>query len=170
MRRPQLSSSCPREQSIPRGQTSQHTPQKAIVRPEQPTLNEQHTTTEQRTPAEQRTSIEHQTLTESSLTPANENAWIVGSTHSDGRLRVDVIDDILEPSNTCAHKITAIIYERLEPTGFNWKTVTNVTQDFYFEEFKKYFVWRPQLSDRVLFDAWLKSARRRYSDICYSAR
>lgn len=42
----------------------------------------------------------------------------------------------LEPSNTCSHKITNIIYERLEPNGFNWKAVSEETKAFYFEEFK----------------------------------
>ncbi|KAL8119604.1 hypothetical protein AgCh_016925 [Apium graveolens] len=51
-------------------------------------------------------------------------------------MRVDVMDKVLEPSNTCSHKITNIMYERLEPTGFNWKAVSKETKDFYFEEFK----------------------------------
>lgn len=181
MRRSQFFLSSRREQSSTGEQTSQNAPQEAL-RSEQRTLNEQRALTdqsapteqrtlnEQRAPTEQRILTEHPNLNESSLTASNENAWIVGSTHSDGRVRVDVIDNILEPSNKCAHKITDIIYERLEPVGYNWKSVTNMTQDFYFEEFKKYFVWKPQLSDRVLRDAWLKSARIRYADICCSAR
>lgn len=31
-------------------------------------------------------------------------------------------------------------------------------------------MWKPQLSDRVLHNAWLKSLRVRYADICCSAR
>lgn len=42
----------------------------------------------------------------------------------------------LEPSNTCSQKITNIMYERLEPTGFYWKEVSKETKDFYFDEFK----------------------------------
>ncbi|KAK1362156.1 hypothetical protein POM88_046630 [Heracleum sosnowskyi] len=62
------------------------------------------------------------------------------------------------------------IYERLEPSGFNWKSVSDVTKKFYFEEFKKYFVWRSELSEEVVYDAWLSSARLRYSEICCCAR
>lgn len=60
------------------------------------------------------------------------------------------------------------MYERLEPTGFNWKKVSVETKQFYFEEFKKWVVWRQE--DNVIYEAWLKSASRRYSNICCEAR
>ncbi|KAL8089647.1 hypothetical protein AgCh_039218 [Apium graveolens] len=50
--------------------------------------------------------------------------------------------------------------------GFNWKAVSKETKAFYFEEFKKYFIWKPELSDNVVQDAWLQNARTRYSNLC----
>uniref|UniRef100_A0A161ZJB1 Uncharacterized protein n=1 Tax=Daucus carota subsp. sativus TaxID=79200 RepID=A0A161ZJB1_DAUCS len=70
---------------------------------------------------------------------ANESAdegWVVGSMHNDGRLRIEVISGLLEPSGACSRAITDSISERQDPTGFNWKVVSKEVKDFYFEEFK----------------------------------
>ncbi|KAK1370788.1 hypothetical protein POM88_036880 [Heracleum sosnowskyi] len=72
---------------------------------------------------------------ESSLI-TNNDVWEVGTMHTDGRLRIEVIKGLLEPSCKCSHQITNIMHERLEPTGFTWKTVSKDTKEFYFEEFK----------------------------------
>lgn len=60
------------------------------------------------------------------------------------------------------------MYERLEPRGFTWKEVSKEAKQFYFEEFKKWFVWRQP--DNVIFAAWLKSAAQRYTDLRSNAR
>ncbi|KAL8107950.1 hypothetical protein AgCh_024382 [Apium graveolens] len=87
--------------------------------------------------------------------------WSIGSTHMDGRIRVAVVDNVLEPSNQCSSQIRKTLYERLEPTGYNWKSVSKETKYFYFEEFKL---------DTTLYRGWLGSARRKYSKICSVAR
>ncbi|XP_074347378.1 uncharacterized protein LOC141686228 [Apium graveolens] len=60
------------------------------------------------------------------------------------------------------------MYERLEPEGYNWKSISKETQDFYFEGFKKYFVWK-QL-DAVVYRGWLITAQKKYSELCSVAR
>lgn len=102
-----------------------------------------------------------------SLTAANES-WKVGSMHDDGRLRIEVVGGLLEPSGKCSRVITENIYERVEATGFNWKEVSKETKTFYFEEFKKSFVWRQE--DKQIYRAWVRKASRRYSNFCSDAR
>ncbi|XP_074328062.1 uncharacterized protein LOC141665973 [Apium graveolens] len=83
--------------------------------------------------------------------------------HRDGRVRVEVIDDVLEPSYECSARIRKIFYQNLEPGGYNWKSVSQETQRFYFEEFKKFFVWKQE--DCIINDGWLANARRKYSEV-----
>ncbi|XP_074352525.1 uncharacterized protein LOC141691660 [Apium graveolens] len=118
-------------------------------------------------PNSSNSTTEHHSSREETLV-RTVNVWEVGSVHSNGRLQVEVIKGVLEPSNLCSHKITDIMYERLEPTGFTWKKVSAGTKQFYFEEFKKWFVWRQE--DNLVYRAWFKSASRRYSTICCEAR
>ncbi|KAK1402917.1 hypothetical protein POM88_002522 [Heracleum sosnowskyi] len=94
--------------------------------------------------------------------------WKVGTMHDDGRIRVEVIEGVLEPSNKCSKQTSSIMFERLEPKGFTWKLVSNDTKLFYFEEFKKYFIWRQ--SDDLVYQAWLQSASHRYKDLRSRAR
>ncbi|KAL1805668.1 hypothetical protein ACET3Z_028736 [Daucus carota] len=103
--------------------------------------------------------------------PANESAdpyWEVGSMHDDGRMRIEVICGLLEPSGRCARVITDSISERQDPDGFNWKAVSKEVKAFYFDEFKKSCVWRQD--DKVIYKAWAKKAATRYSNFCCDAR
>ncbi|KAK1374060.1 hypothetical protein POM88_030253 [Heracleum sosnowskyi] len=74
----------------------------------------------------------------------------------------------LEPSFDISSRNRLIFYERLEPTGYNWKSISEETQNFYFEEFKKYFAWKQ--SDAVIYKGWLANARRKYSEFVSVAR
>ncbi|KAK1361058.1 hypothetical protein POM88_045532 [Heracleum sosnowskyi] len=60
------------------------------------------------------------------------------------------------------------MHERLEPKGFSWKSVSKDTKQFYFEEFKKWFVWRQE--DNLVYEAWQKRAADRYKDLRSRAR
>ncbi|KAL8113481.1 hypothetical protein AgCh_020701 [Apium graveolens] len=108
-------------------------------------------------------------VNESSTHP-HGHVWEIGSTHSDGHMHVDVMDKVLEPSNTCSHKITNIMYERLEPTRFNWKAVSKETKDFYFEEFKAKELKRKPHPGEVFkhthFKAgkWVEEKRKSYNN------
>ncbi|KAK1365020.1 hypothetical protein POM88_040581 [Heracleum sosnowskyi] len=75
-----------------------------------------------------------------SSTSVINGTWKVGTIHDDGRIRVEVIEGVLEPSNNCSKQITNIMHERLEPKGFAWKSVSKDTKQFYFEEFKKWYM------------------------------
>ncbi|KAK1354065.1 hypothetical protein POM88_047321 [Heracleum sosnowskyi] len=100
---------------------------------------------------------------------ANDNVrWNFGSTQRDGRIRVEVFKEVLEPSFDISSRNRLIFYERLEPTGYNWKSISEETQNFYFEEFKKYFAWKQ--SDAVIYKGWLANARRKYSEFVSVAR
>ncbi|KAK1357992.1 hypothetical protein POM88_051248 [Heracleum sosnowskyi] len=66
------------------------------------------------------------------------------------------------------HQITNIMHERLEPTGYTWKTVSKDTKEFYFEEFKKWFVWKQP--DNIMYKAFFKNAAIRYKDLRSRAR
>ncbi|KAK1394071.1 hypothetical protein POM88_013127 [Heracleum sosnowskyi] len=104
-----------------------------------------------------------------SSTAANDNVcWNMGSTQRDGRIRIEVIEKRLEPSFDCSTKIREIMFENLEPTGYNWKSLSEETKKIYFEEFKKYFVWRQ--SDAIIYKAWLSSVRTKYSEFVSIAR
>ncbi|KAK1370791.1 hypothetical protein POM88_036883 [Heracleum sosnowskyi] len=104
---------------------------------------------------------------ESSLI-TNNDVWEVGTMHTDGRLHIEVIKGLLEPSCKCSHQITNIMHERLEPTGFTWKTVSKDTKEFYFEEFKKWFVWKQP--DNIMYKAFFKNVEIRYKDLRSRAR
>lgn len=88
--------------------------------------------------------------------------------HTDGRLRIEVIEEMLEPSSKCSRRITNIIHERLEPKGFTWKEVSKATKEFYFEEFKKWFVWTQP--DNIIYEGFMKNAAIRYKDLRSRAR
>ncbi|KAK1402955.1 hypothetical protein POM88_002560 [Heracleum sosnowskyi] len=104
-----------------------------------------------------------------SSTAANDNVcWNMGSTQKDGRIRIEVIEKRLEPSFDCSTKIREIMFENLEPTGYNWKSLSEETKKFYFEEFKKHSVWRQ--SDAIIYKSWLSSARTKYSEFVSVAR
>ncbi|KAK1404066.1 hypothetical protein POM88_003671 [Heracleum sosnowskyi] len=128
-------------------QTQQLTQQRTPRTPEltqhsTPEMSQHHTPdqTPQNTP---RQTPDPNTSGESSTSVIN-GAWKVGTMHDDGRIRVEVIEGVLEPSNKCSTQITSIMHERLEPKGFAWKSVSKDTKKFYFEEFKKWFILSPE--------------------------
>ncbi|KAK1377633.1 hypothetical protein POM88_024377 [Heracleum sosnowskyi] len=142
-------------------QTQHRTPEPELTQQNMPEnmLNQTPQNTPQQTP-------EQNTPDESSLVSSND-VWKVGTMHTDGRLRVEVIEKLLEPSCKCSHKIIIIMYERLEPTGFTWKEVSKDTKQFYYEEFKKWFVRRQP--DNIIYEGWSKNAAIRYKDLRGSA-
>ncbi|KAK1401042.1 hypothetical protein POM88_000647 [Heracleum sosnowskyi] len=85
---------------------------------------------------------------------ADSGVWKVGSMHNDGRLQVEIIRGVLQPSGKCSSMTSGIMYERLEPRGFTWKEVSEETKKFYFEEFKKYVVLREPEHLVIRQDLW----------------
>ncbi|KAK1359004.1 hypothetical protein POM88_043478 [Heracleum sosnowskyi] len=148
-------------------QTQQPTQQRTPRTPEltqhsTPEMSQHHTPdqTPQNTP---RQTPDPDTSSESSTSIIN-GAWKVGTMHDDGCIRVKVIEGV----GSCSTQITSIMHERLEPKGFAWKSVSKDAKKFYFEEFKKWFVWRQE--DNLVYEAWQKSAAYRYKDLRSRAR
>ncbi|KAK1401363.1 hypothetical protein POM88_000968 [Heracleum sosnowskyi] len=99
---------------------------------------------------------------------ADSGVWKVGLMHNGGWLQVEIICGVLQPSGKCSSMTSGIMYERLEPRGFTLKEVSEETKKFYFEEFKKYVVWREP--EHLVYAAWLKSAPQRYTNLRCKAR
>ncbi|KAK1352048.1 hypothetical protein POM88_053762 [Heracleum sosnowskyi] len=167
----QSGQSTPNESRQLTAQSRQHTPE-AQSRQLQHTpeaQSRQHTIGAQSEPVENTPTPSHPSILNVSSKAANGYVrWDIGLEQGDGRVRLEVIKGTLEPSNVCSKRNRLIMYERLEPTGYNWKCVSKETKDFYFEEFKKYFVWRQ--SDAVIYKGWLANARRKYSEVVSIAR
>ncbi|KAK1379848.1 hypothetical protein POM88_026592 [Heracleum sosnowskyi] len=163
--------STPNESRQLTAQSCQHTPE-AQSRQLQHTpeaQSRQHTIDAQSERIENTPTPSHPNILNVSSTSANGYVrWDIGLEQGDGRVRLEVIKGTLEPSNACSKRNRLIMYERLEPTGYNWKCVSKETKDFYFEEFKKYFVWKQ--SDAVIYKGWLANARRKYSEVVSIAR
>ncbi|KAH7691873.1 hypothetical protein IHE45_01G027100 [Dioscorea alata] len=95
------------------------------------------------------------------------------STHDastiDGRMRITVVNGLLEPSSKCSRIITKKFKEKVDFEGYTWKTVTQPIRDFYFEEFRKHFIWDTSLEAQVK-EAWVLKASQRYSDFLRDIR
>ncbi|KAK1398017.1 hypothetical protein POM88_007880 [Heracleum sosnowskyi] len=126
-RSPDQTSQCSHEQ------TSQRSPEQTSQRSQQGTLQPTQHNTPVNTPYNT-PEPKQKTPDESSI--ANNNIWKVGTMHTDGRVRIEVIEGMLEPSSKCSNRITNLLHERLEPKGFTWKEVSKETKEFYFEELK----------------------------------
>ncbi|KAL8108987.1 hypothetical protein AgCh_025181 [Apium graveolens] len=147
-------SSTPNESLHLTAQSRQHTPEPQSRR----------SSDAQSEPDEQTPALSHPSTLNVSSTAANDNlCWNIGFKQRDGRMRVQVIEKTLEPSNNCSARIQKIMYERLELEGYNWKSISEETQSFYFEEFKKYFVWRQ--SGTIIYDGWKDCVRKKYSEL-----
>ncbi|KAK1368068.1 hypothetical protein POM88_034160 [Heracleum sosnowskyi] len=123
-------------------QTQQPTQQRTPRTPEltqhsTPEMSQHHTPdqTPQNTP---RQTPDPDTSGESCTSIIN-GAWKVGTMHDDGRIRVEVIEGVLEPSNKCSTQITSIMHERLEPKGGSFECFhIPMTEDWLEKIFKAY--------------------------------
>ncbi|KAK1385612.1 hypothetical protein POM88_023347 [Heracleum sosnowskyi] len=151
-------------------QTEDHTPDQTLQRtPDQ--IRQQTPLTLQHTPHQTPQQSPRQTTEpnmQNESSGVNTDLWRVGEMHDDGHLQIGVIKRVLEPSGKCSGRTRAIMYEKLEPRGFTWKEVSKETKQFYFEEFKKWFVWRQPYN--VIYAAWLKSVALRFTNLRSNAR
>ncbi|XP_043806327.1 uncharacterized protein LOC122721745 [Manihot esculenta] len=92
----------------------------------------------------------------------------VGGTQS-FRQTISLINNNLHPSEMCSRRITLIVKERLVEEGHCWKTVPNETKEFYWQEFKKYFLWDQAIESLVKI-AWQKKAAERYRGLMWEIR
>ncbi|WOG90630.1 hypothetical protein DCAR_0309874 [Daucus carota subsp. sativus] len=96
-----------------------------------------------------------------STTDGNDKVcWKIGSTSGDGRMRVEVINGVLEPSYDCSARIRKILYQELEPTGYNWKAISQLTKKFYFDEFKKIQLKRDPTADELFRETHIRHLKK----------
>ncbi|XP_039142249.1 uncharacterized protein LOC120279379 [Dioscorea cayenensis subsp. rotundata] len=86
-----------------------------------------------------------------------------------GRLRIVVVNGLLEPSSKCSGVITKVFKQKVDTNGYIWKTISQATKDFYFEEFRKHCVWDSSMEAQVKV-AWVIKASQRYSDFLRDIR
>ncbi|XP_043817331.1 uncharacterized protein LOC122725000 [Manihot esculenta] len=73
------------------------------------------------------------------------------------------------PSDPIARRITLIFKEKLVADGFCWKNVLEEVKEFYWQEFKKYFLWEKAI-EQLMKIAWRKKAVERYRSLMCSVR
>ncbi|XP_065867548.1 uncharacterized protein [Euphorbia lathyris] len=93
----------------------------------------------------------------------------VGHSVLGGRTELTLSGDVMLPSDKCSRAIRKIIEKKLDVDGAKWKTVSQKTKEYYFQEFKKQFFW-DQAIDTMVKHAWKKKAAKRYSDMLSEIR
>ncbi|PWA66245.1 hypothetical protein CTI12_AA321330 [Artemisia annua] len=88
---------------------------------------------------------------------------------TEGRKQLSVVNGCLENSSQCSRVITRIFKERIDDGAFTWRKVQQDTKNFYFEEFKKHYVWEPATETQVR-TAWESKASERYTDFLRDIR
>lgn len=70
----------------------------------------------------------------------------------------------MEPSIICSSFITNSFRNNVDPSGINWKSVSNDVRDGYFGEFKKKFYWNVSISESEVKRHWLVKAATKYKN------
>ncbi|GJW06916.1 PDR ABC-type transporter family protein [Tanacetum coccineum] len=86
-----------------------------------------------------------------------------------GRKQLSVVNGFLENSSQCSRVITKIFKEIIDDGAFTWRKVQQDTKNFYFEEFKKHYIWEPVTETQVR-TAWESKASKRYTDFLRDIR
>ncbi|KDP42436.1 hypothetical protein JCGZ_00233 [Jatropha curcas] len=94
-------------------------------------------------------------------TPGGDIGSSTTSTTVTGNRRaLQVIGEDFDPPD-CVRMITRIFKMRFDSAGYNWKSVTADTKNFYWQEFKKHFVWDEAIEASVKRN-WNRKAADRY--------
>lgn len=86
------------------------------------------------------------------------------SPDGDERKQLRVVNGRLLRSSKCSRAVTKIFKERIDDKAYTWTKVSQETKDFYFEEFKKHYIWDPRTETQVK-KAWDAKASGRYTDL-----
>ncbi|XP_021621485.1 uncharacterized protein LOC110621514 [Manihot esculenta] len=82
---------------------------------------------------------------------------------------ISLVNSIMQPSDPIARWITLIFKEKLVADGFCWKNVPEEVKEFYWQEFKKQFLWEEAI-EQLMKIAWRKKAAERYRSLMCSVR
>ncbi|XP_043815331.1 uncharacterized protein LOC110625725 [Manihot esculenta] len=85
------------------------------------------------------------------------------------RLHIHLVNSVMQPSDPIARRITLIFKEKLVADGFCWKNVPEEVKEFYWQEFKKHFLWEEAI-EQLMKIAWRKIAAERYRSLMCSVR
>ncbi|XP_043806646.1 uncharacterized protein LOC122721794 [Manihot esculenta] len=104
------------------------------------------------------------------LMAASASASASGSCGPTGyRPYISLVNSIMQPSDPIARRITLIFKEKLVADGFCWKNVPEEVKEFYWQEFKKHFLWE-EVIEQLMKIAWRKKAAERYRSLMCSVR
>ncbi|XP_021624973.1 uncharacterized protein LOC110624161 [Manihot esculenta] len=82
---------------------------------------------------------------------------------------ISLVNSIMQPSDPIARRITLIFKEKLVADGFCWKNVLEEVKEFYWQEFKKHFLWDEAI-EQLMKIAWRKKVVERYRSLMCSIR
>ncbi|XP_043807320.1 uncharacterized protein LOC122721965 [Manihot esculenta] len=106
----------------------------------------------------------------STATSASASASASGSCAPTGhRPHISLVNSIMQPSDPIARRITLIFKEKLVADGYCWKNVPEEVKEFYWQEFKKHFLWEEAI-EQLMKIAWRKKAVERYRSLMCSVR
>ncbi|KDP30506.1 hypothetical protein JCGZ_17143 [Jatropha curcas] len=88
------------------------------------------------------------------------------SDSSEPRNKLSLVAGHIYPSSRASRQIMRIIKLHLDKDGYTWDAVPQEARDFYWEEFRKHFVWEEAIT-AVLKVAWEKLCAHRYADFTY---
>ncbi|XP_043804434.1 uncharacterized protein LOC122721304 [Manihot esculenta] len=106
----------------------------------------------------------------STATSASASASASGSCAPTGhRPHISLVNSIMQPSDPIARRITLIFKEKLVADGYCWKNIPEEVKEFYWQEFKKDFLWEEAI-EQLMKIAWRKKAAKRYRSLMCSVR
>ncbi|XP_021612949.1 uncharacterized protein LOC110615416 [Manihot esculenta] len=82
---------------------------------------------------------------------------------------ISLVNSVMQPSDPIARRITLIFKEKLVADGFCWKNLPEEVKEFYWQEFKKHFLWEEAI-EQLMKIAWRKKAAERYRSLMCSVR
>ncbi|KDP30890.1 hypothetical protein JCGZ_15499 [Jatropha curcas] len=91
------------------------------------------------------------------------------SASSDPHISLSLIARHIYPSSRASRQIMRIIKLQLHKEGYTWDAVPQEARDFYWEEFRKHFIWDEAIT-AMLKVAWEKICADRYADFTYRMR
>ncbi|WCJ40278.1 DNA-binding bromodomain-containing protein [Euphorbia peplus] len=143
-----------------------HTPQPSPHSSQLPSMFRR---AQQLTPPEPELKLESESEPDSESEPEPALAEDEDGNSVHGRTELTLCGDVMLPSDQCSRSIRKIMETKVDVDGAKWKTVSQETKKYYFQEFKKQYFWDEEIDDMVK-RAWKKKTAKRYSDMLSEIR